>query len=155
MEEKLEVIEELVEVDLERERDDVTMTLFGVIANSIDEFLEVEVDFPSKHEDKFMPILDMKMKMADDNKVVHKFYKKPMTNKYTMMANSAVSDRVKRSTMTNDAVRRLLCCSENLDEQIKVEIMEDFARMLKRSGYSERFRHEVISDALRSKDADN
>ena len=149
MEEKLELIEELVEVDMGRERDDVTMTLFGEIANSIDEFLEVEVDFPSNHEDKFMPILDMKMNMAADNKVVHKFYKKPMTNKYTMMANSAVSDRVKRSTMTNDAVRRLLCCSENLDEQIKVEIMEDFARMLKRSGYSERFRHEVISDALR------
>ena len=27
--------------------------------------------------------------------------------------------------------------------------MEDYARLLKRSGYSERFRHEVISDALR------
>ena len=27
--------------------------------------------------------------------------------------------------------------------------MEDFARMLKRSGYSEKFRYEVISDALR------
>ena len=31
----------------------------------------------------------------------------------------------------------------------KVKVMEDFARMLKRSGYSEKFRYEVISDALR------
>ena len=30
-----------------------------------------------------------------------------------------------------------------------MKIMEDFARMLKRSGYSEKFRYEVISDALR------
>ena len=27
--------------------------------------------------------------------------------------------------------------------------MEDYARLLRRSGYSERFRHEVISDAIR------
>ena len=66
-----------------------------------------------------------------------------------MMANSAVSDRVKRSTMTNEAIQRLFCCSDNLDPSTRVRIMEDFAKMLKRSGYSERFRHEVISDALR------
>ena len=28
--------------------------------------------------------------------------------------------------------------------------MEDYARLLRRSGYSERFRHEVISDTIRS-----
>ena len=66
-----------------------------------------------------------------------------------MMANSAVSDRVKRSTMTNEALRRLLSCSTNLEEHKKVEVMEDYARLLRRSGYSERFRHEVISDAIR------
>ena len=38
---------------------------------------------------------------------------------------------------------------KNLDEQIKVEIMKEYAKTLKRSGYSERFRHEVISDAMR------
>ena len=46
-------------------------------------------------------------------------------------------------------MRRLLCCSKNLNPSTRDEIMEDFARMLKRSGYAERFRHEVISDALR------
>ena len=50
--------------------------------------------------------------------------------------------------MTNDAVRRLLCCSENLELQVKVGIMEDYARTLT-SGYSKRFRHEVISDVMR------
>ena len=112
-------------------------------------YCNMEVDYPSRHEDKMMPLLDMKMKMGSDNKVVYKFFKKPMANQYTMMANSAVSDKVKRSTMTNDAMRRLLCCSPNLDEAIKTEVMEDYAKTLKRSGYSERFRHEIISDALK------
>ena len=66
----------------------------------------------------------MKMAMDENNKVKYKFYKKPMANKYTMMANSAVSDRVKRSTMTNEAMRRLLCCSENLNQSTRDEIME-------------------------------
>ena len=95
-----------------------------------------------------LAILDMEMGMLH-NKVQYKFYRKPMANKYTMMANSAVSDKVKRSTMTNEALRRLWCCSSNLEEYKKVEVMENYARLLKRSGYSERFRHEVISDAIR------
>ena len=56
---------------------------------------------------------------------------------------------MKRSTMTNEALRRLLSCSTNLEEHKKVEVMEEYARLLRRSGYSERFRHEVISDAIR------
>ena len=149
MEERLEMVEEMIELDNEKEKDARTMEVFKDIANTVDEDIEVEADFPSNHVDKFMPILDMKMAMDENNKVKYKFYKKPMANKHTMMANSAVSDRVKRSTMTNEAMRRLLCCSENLNQSTRDEIMEDFAKMLKRSGYSERFRHEVISDALR------
>ena len=45
-----------------------------------------------------------------ENKVVHKFYKKPMATKYTMMANFAVSDHIKRSTLTNGVERRLGTC---------------------------------------------
>merc|ERR1712110_1304625 len=96
---------------------------------------------------QMLAILDMEMGMLE-NKVQYKFYRKPMANKYTMMVNSAVSDRVKRSTMTNEALRRLLCCSPNLEEQKKLKVMEDYAKLLKRSGYSERFRYEVISDAI-------
>ena len=149
IEEKLVLVEEMIELDNGKEKDATTMEVFKDIANSVDDDIEVEADFPTNHEDGFMPILDMKMAMDNNNKVMYKFYKKPMANKYTMMANSAVSDRVKRSTMTNEAMRRLFCCSDNLDPSIRVRIMEDFAKMLKRSGYSERFRHEVISDALR------
>ena len=76
------------------------------------------------------------------------FYRKPQSNKFTMMARSALSSRVKRATMSNDALRRLLCCSPNLEEHKKVKVMEEYARMLKRSGYSQKFRHEIISDAV-------
>ena len=50
--------------------------------------------------------------------------------------------------MTNEALRRLLCCSPELEEHKKIKVMEEFAKMLRRSGYSEKFRFEVISDAV-------
>ena len=149
VDEKIEVTEEQIGIDREKEVDEVTMRVFGEVANSIDPSIEVEIDYPSKYEDKMMPILDMKMAMNNKNEVVHCFYRKPQSNKFTMMARSALPDRVKRSTMSNEALRRLLCCSDNLDGDKKVKVMEDFARMLMRSGYSEKFRFEVISDALR------
>ena len=126
-----------------------TFTLNHRICSSIDPNIDVEVDYPSKYPDKMMSILDMKMKINSKNEVVHAFFRKPQANKFTMMARSALPEKVKRSTLTNEALRRLLCCSSNLEEAEKVKIMEDFARMLKRSGYSEKFRYEVISDALR------
>ena len=124
------------------------MEVFKDIANSIDKSIQVEVDFASKHEDGMMPILDMKMSIKE-NMVVYKFFKKPQSNKFIMMARSALPDKIKRSTLTNEAMRRLHCCSPNLAKEIRNEVMEDFAKMLRRSGYSERFRHEVISDAMR------
>ena len=90
----------------------------------------------------------MKMAINNENEVKYMFYRKPQSNKFTMMARSALSSRVKRATMSNDALRRLLCCSPNLEEHKKVKVMEEYARMLKRSGYSQKFRHEIISDAV-------
>ena len=51
--------------DEEKEADEVTMRIFGEIANSIDPAIQVEIDFPSKKADKMMPILDMQMAMPD------------------------------------------------------------------------------------------
>ena len=90
-EEKLEVVRDLVGEDEEKEADEVTMRIFGEIANSIDPAIQVEIDFPSKKADKMMPILDMQMAMDDNNLVKYKFYRKPQSNKYTMMARSALT----------------------------------------------------------------
>ena len=149
IEDKLEIAVEQVASDQEKEVDEITMKVFGDIANTIDPSIEVEIDFPSKYQDGMMPILDMKMAMNSTNEVVYCYHRKPQSNKFTMMARSALPDKIKRSTMSNEALRRLLCCSSNLEEHKKVKVLEDFARLLRRSGYSEKFRHEVISDALR------
>ena len=95
----MEIVEDQVENDQEKEIDEITMNVFGAIANSIEPNIEVEVDYPSKYEDKMMPILDMKMAINNENEVEYMFYRKPQSNKFTMLARSALSSRVKRATM--------------------------------------------------------
>ena len=129
-EDKLEVVEDQIEGDLEKEEDEITMKVFGGIANSVDPNIEVEIDFPSKYDDKMMPILDMKMAINDEEEVKYMFHRKPQSNKFTMMARSALPQRIKRSTLSKEALRRLLCCSLNLEEQKKIEVMEDFVPVI-------------------------
>ena len=64
----------------------------------------------------------MKMAINEEQEIEYMFYRKPQSNKFTMMARSALPDKVKRSTLTNEALRRLLCCSPNLAEQKKVKV---------------------------------
>ena len=77
---KLEVVQELVEEDMRREKDDLTMEVFGQIANAIDPDIEVEIDFPSKHHSKMLAILDMEMCMIK-NKVHYMFYRQELTGR--------------------------------------------------------------------------
>ena len=107
-EDKLEVVEDQIESDEEKEGDEITMNLFGEIANSVEPSIKVETDFPSKYDDKMMPILDMKMAISEEQEIEYMFYRKPQSNKFTMMARSALPDKVKRSTLTIEALRRLL-----------------------------------------------
>ena len=101
-EEKLEIVQDKVEDDQGKELDEITMRVFGEVANAVDPNIEVEIDFPSKNADRMMPILDMKMSMNQQNEVVYMFYRKPQCNKFTMMERSALPERVKRSTMINE-----------------------------------------------------
>ena len=80
-EDKLEVVEDQVEADLNKEVDERTMAVFGEIANSIEPSIKVEIDFPSKYEDKMMPILDMKMAINEEQEVKYMFHRKPQSNK--------------------------------------------------------------------------
>ena len=53
------------------------MSYIQISNDTIDPSIEVEVDYPSKYEDKMMSILDMKMKMNSTNEVVYCFHRKP------------------------------------------------------------------------------
>ena len=61
--------------------------------------IQTTVDYPSKHDDKNMPILDLKVWITEgeggEREVQFEFYRKPFASKYVMMASSAAPWQMK------------------------------------------------------------
>ena len=72
-----------------------------------------------------------------------------MSNQLTSMERSAVPDRVKRCTHTQEVIRRLRNTSREMDWNIKADIISHFSYSLMISGYSERYREEIILAGLK------
>ena len=80
--------------------------------------------------------------------VMFEFYAKPMTAKKVILATSAQSWGQKRSTLTQELIRRLLSCSKSLPCAMRKKHLNNYMQLLKNSGYSEKFRLELLRSGL-------
>ena len=72
-----------------------------------------------------------------------------MTAKKVMMAASAQPWGQKRTTLTQELIRRLLNCSKRLSCARKRKHLDHYMQLLKNSGYSEMFRAEILKSGLK------
>lgn len=117
-----------------------TFCVFKSVADDISDMMKWTVDIPDKHDDKCLPILELKAflykNIEDDRTYVrHKFYKKEVSRKMTITERSALSTGVKRSILVSEGLRRLLNTSPALIEEYKPQLMDDFNKMMMRSGH--------------------
>ena len=94
-----------------------------------------------------MPILDIQAKVVDD-KIRYKFFKKAVTTPYVILSNSALPTKIKRASLVQEAIRRLLNTSRYEDWNTKAEILTEFSYALMISGYSEKWRMDTIKSAI-------
>ena len=76
------------------------------------------------------------------------FFSKPMAAMKVMLASSAQPWGQKRTTLTQELIRRLLNCSKELPCTTKRKHLNNFMQLLKNSGYSEVFRLEILKSGL-------
>ena len=147
---------ELVEGDLQEEEDSRTIREISRMADSIEPALQTTYDCPGLQEGGKMPLLDLAVWVARLEKeegrreweVVWEYYRKPCSSRTVMLARSAMPDRVKRSTLTQEAIRIMKNTSLSIPWSRRAELLSDFSLRLKLSGYSERYRETVIRSAL-------
>ena len=84
--------------------DQLTFLALTGIANDIDDDIQMESDVPSQHQDGYLPVLDLKVKVVN-NKVEYLFYSKPCSSPYTIMYASALSSKQKRETILQEGLR--------------------------------------------------
>ena len=149
---KMEVKQELVELDLQEKEDVRTMIEISKMVDSICQKLKTTFDCPGLHgESDKVPILDLQVwveRIEEEWEVVWEYYQKPCASRTLMLARSAMPDRTKRSTLTQEAIRILRNCSHSVPRSRKADLLSDFSLRMKLSGYSESYRATIIRSAL-------
>ena len=132
----MEVKQELVEDDLEEMEDVRTMREISKMADSICPQLKTTFDCPGLHgESGKVPLLDLQVWVERETtaegkeewQVVWEFYRKTCARRTLMLARSAMSDRCKRSTLTQEAIRILRNTSLSVPWSRKTELLSDFS----------------------------
>ena len=68
------------------------MTVIKDIANSIDNMIQMTVDYPTKNVDMKVPMLDVKVWInpEDGNRIYYQYYEKPTKSRFVTSKNSAM-----------------------------------------------------------------
>ena len=134
----------------ELEEDARVFEILKSVGDSIHESIQLEVDYPSKHTDRKVPILDVKVFVEGNNRVMYEFYAKDVSSKRMLDARSAQPWAVKRTVLTQEVIRVLSCCSPNLPWGDKVKHVEEMVKRMQYSGYTRKFRFEVVDSAVKA-----
>ena len=131
--------------------DDIrTMKIVQAVANNIDKNIHVTYDVPSLHDDKMVPILDVKVIINEVGKIDYKFFKKPCANRLGTLKDSAYSMKNKITILTQECFRRLHNTSESMDDKINGDILSGYMVDLKPSGYNEKERETIFKGGIQT-----
>ena len=137
-------------LDEEKSDDAVTMEVIQEIANSINPMFQFTVDTPSNHENGKLPILDLQVKINEEenNRLDFEFYEKPLKNKKLILSDSAIPAKDKRTILTQECLRRLRNTKVELGKDVQNKHLNEFMVKMKNSGYNQKYRKEVLESAL-------
>ena len=80
-------------------------------------------------------------------RILHEHYIKNVSNKQVIHRQAAMSINNKRTILTQQCLRIILNCSEELEEETKNKHMGFFMARMQASGYDHQFRLEVLKSA--------
>lgn len=134
---------------LENEDDDVkTMREVRKLSDSLISFIKLKEDVPVNHVCGKIPVLDFQVwaeKDTDEDgdmktNVMFEFYEKPMSSKFVIMEESALPNRMKITTLSQEVIRRMRNTCRDIPDKRRCDILSIYMRKLERSGYSESVR---------------
>ena len=144
---KIEIVQDQIEADRQIPGDIRTAKIMQEIGNSISSFIKLTVDTPSINDSKWMAILDLKVQVVD-NKIIYKFHKKKMSNPLGIVRDSAMPDKVTRTTWVETGIRRMRNTSRRLPWQEFADTLSELSFEMLLSGFNEKYRLEVIQAAV-------
>ena len=160
LEGRMVLIEQHIEMDELLPADMRTMEELRKMGDSICKMIQLEEDYPSKHNDQRLPILDLKVNVQEVEedgqpsrpKIFYRYYRKAMSNWELMHADSALSASIKRTALTQYGLRILRNTKLEVPWSEKAAMLSEFSERLRDSGYTERYRQQLIKSVLKGWD---
>ena len=150
---KMMIQEDKIQEDSQEDGDKRTMREMSKMASSVCPIIQLTEDCPGKHDDKRMPILDLKIwiqREQEEQKILFQHYRKPMATRLLMLARTAMPSRIKRASLTQEGLRILSNTSLEISWEKKAEMLTDLSLRMKLSGYGERYRLNIIQSILKA-----
>ena len=96
-----------------------------------------------------IPILDIQARLnkKENNRLDYEFFEKPTKNKNVILFDSAIPAKQKRTILTQECLRRLRNTKIELGAEVQNKYLSEFMIKLKRSGYSAKYRIEILDSA--------
>jgi hypothetical protein len=94
-----------------------------------------------------MPLLNLKL-WVEEETICFCFYSKEMSSKFFIPFRSAHSNKMKRSMLANEGLRRLLNMSPHLHWNESVKVMNEFSVKMWRSGYPASWREDAVKASI-------
>ena len=126
--------------------EETTMKRVQYIANSIHPSIKLTIAYPSNHEAGKLPILDTKQ-WIENGRILHTHYSKPMSNKFVVMSNSALSEDSKHNILVADLVRIMKNISVHCEPAEKEKHIQNYMHRMQISGYNQQQRVKVYTTA--------
>jgi hypothetical protein len=148
--------EEKVEEDRTKETDRRVAEMVRELADQLMPMIKLEEDFPSNHETKKLPILDLEVWMEEAEvdgrkmpQVMTGFYKKKVSSEATLSAKSSYPAAGTKATLVEETLRRLRNNSPERPWVEKGKHLTKWSLALKRGHHTERFRRDIIEKAVK------
>ena len=99
-----------------------------------------------------MPVLDIQASISKEkqNRLDYEHYEKPTKNKFVILSSSAISLKQKRTILTQECLRILRNTKIELGRSVQVKYLNEFMLKLKNSGYSVKFRKQILDSASKA-----
>ena len=125
----------------------VTTRAMMMMMNSIYSNLKFEMETESMFSNGRLPTLDFTCWVVN-NKVLYSFFQKPMARKTVINRQSALSEKTKVTSLSQDLIRRMKNTSEDLPMDERIAIIDEYTKQLIASGYSLNQTKNIIESGL-------
>ena len=126
-----------------------TASVLGEMMNCVMPELKFTTETHEDFQDGTLPTLDTQLWVDEEGFVRYRYFEKPMCTKKVISRRSAMGENGKVASLSQDLIRRLKNTSQELSQQVKNEIVDQYCTKMASSGYSRNQMHRIVTAGLR------